>query len=103
VQPWIGHYSSNLAAWLGLWMSCNPVILCGMDCYQGEKKYFYETSRDAPVFHYPLEMHVRPWIEEAAAMCPRATRLRAMSGPLVEVFGAYHDYKPDQDGVSLPR
>lgn len=91
VPVWTGHYSSNTAAWLGLWLGCNPVILCGMDCYQGDQKYFYPVDEDKPLFHYPLEHHLRPWIEEARNLCPRPGRLRAMSGPLVEVFGGYQD------------
>ena len=88
VEVWTGHYSSNTAAWLGLWLGCNPVILCGMDCYQGEQKYFY-AHEDKAVQHYPLEHHLRPWVEEARNVCPNPTRLRAMSGPLVEVFGEF--------------
>lgn len=91
VPVWTGHYSSNAAAWLGLWMGCCPVILCGMDLYQGEQKYFYPVEGDKPLYHYPLEHHLRPWIEEAHNLCPHPQRLRAMSGPLVEVFGGFHD------------
>lgn len=90
---WTGFYSSNTAAWFGLWLGCNPVILCGMDCYQGEQKYFYPVEEDKPLFHYPLEHHLRPWIEEAHNLCPNPQRLRAMSGPLVQVFGGYENGK----------
>lgn len=88
VEAWVGFYSSNLAAWMALWMGCNPVILCGMDCYQGDAKYFHEYQ-DQPQFHYPLAHHINPWIEDARNSCPHPERLRAMSGPLVGVFGAY--------------
>jgi hypothetical protein len=91
VPVWTGFYSSNTAAWFALWMGCNPVILCGMDCYQGEVKYCHPWDWDRPSFHYSLDFHIRPWIEECRSFCPHPERLCAMSGPLVQVFGAYHE------------
>lgn len=91
VDVWTGFYSSNTAAWLALWMGCSPVILCGMDCYQGDQVYFHEYNRayDPPCWHYPLESHLRPWKEDGKNLLPHVERLSAMSGPLVQVFGAY--------------
>lgn len=86
---WTGFYSSNTAAWFALWLGCDPVILCGMDLYQGPVKYFHPYTHDVPCFHYPLDDHLRPWIEEARMKCPHPERLKAMSGPLVGVFGQY--------------
>ena len=89
VPVWTGFYSSNTAAWFALWMGCNPVILCGMDCYVGEVKYCHPYDHDVPVFHYPLDHHLRPWIEEGRNLLPHVERLKVMSGPLVDVFGKY--------------
>lgn len=89
VRVWEGFYSSNTAAWFALWMGCEPVILCGMDLYQGDKVYFHPYQHDVPCFHYPLIHHLRPWIEDARANLPNLERLKAMSGPLVNIFGAY--------------
>ena len=89
VPVWTGFYSSNTATWFGLWLGCDPVILCGMDCYQGERKYFHDYE-DKPHFHYPLSHHLQPWIEDAKAMLPNWERVKAMSGPLIQVFGAYN-------------
>ncbi len=90
VPVWTGFTSSNTGAWLALWMGCNPVILCGMDLYQGEKKYFHPCpKKDVPAFNLNLADHLRPWIEEARGSCPNIDRLKAMSGPLVDVFGKY--------------
>lgn len=89
VPVWTGFYSSNTAAWFGLWLGCKPVILCGMDCYQGERVYWHEYSHDVPCFHYPLEQHVRPWVEEGRHLLPHVERLRVMSGPLTAVFPTY--------------
>lgn len=90
VPVWTGFYSSNTATWFALWCGCDPVLLCGMDCYQGERKYFHEYE-DQPHYHYPLEHHIRPWIEEGVNMLPHVERVRAMSGPLVDVFGLYQE------------
>lgn len=89
VPVWTGFYSSNTAAWFALWMGCDPVILCGMDCYQGERVYFHEYEHDCPVFHMPLDHHLAPWLEDGRKLLPHVERLRAMSGPLTNVFGAY--------------
>lgn len=86
VPVWTGFYSSNTAAWFALWLGCDPVILCGMDCYQGDKVYFHDYSHDSPVFHYPLEHHLRPWQEDGQNLLPHVERLRVMSGPLTNVF-----------------
>lgn len=95
---WTGFYSSNTAAWFALWCGCDPVILCGMDCYQGEVKYPHEYQ-DKPHFHYGLDFHIRPWIEEGRNLLPHVERLRAMSGPLGEVFG-YFEEKGRREGYS---
>jgi hypothetical protein len=89
VEVWTGSYSSNTATWLALYMGCNPVILCGMDLYQGVKKYCHEFAKPSFIHDYPLEHHLRPWVEEARASCPHPERIKAMSGPLVDVFGKY--------------
>jgi hypothetical protein len=89
VPVWTGFYSSNTAAWFALWLGCDPVILCGMDCYQGPRVYFHDYSHDAPSFHYPLDHHIRPWVEEGRNLLPHVERVRVMSGPLAPIFGAY--------------
>ncbi len=89
VSVWTGFYSSNTAAWFALWMGCNPVILCGMDCYQGEVKYCHPYTKDQPSFHYPLDDHIRPWVEDGRNLLPHVERLKVMSGPLVNIFGRY--------------
>ena len=88
IPAWTGFYSSNTATWFALWIGCNPVILCGMDCYQGDRAYFHDYV-DEPHFHYPLTHHLQPWTEDALNMLPHPERVRAMSGPLVQIFGAY--------------
>jgi len=89
VPVWTGFYSSNTAAWFALWLGCDPVILCGMDCYQGDKVYFHDYSHDVPTFHYPLEHHLRPWQEDGLNLLPHVERLCVMSGPLINIFGSF--------------
>lgn len=89
VKVWTGFYSSNTAAWFALWMGCDPVILCGMDLWQGAVKYCHPYQHDEPNFHYSLEHHLRPWIEEGRTQLPHIERVRVASGPLIEVFGKY--------------
>ena len=91
VDVWTGFYSSNTATWFALWLGCDPVLLCGMDLYQGEQKYFHEYNHDVPCFHYSLEHHLRPWQEEGRFRLPPVGRVRAMSGPLGNVFSYFDD------------
>lgn len=86
---WTGFFSSNTAAWLALWMGCDPVILCGMDCYQGPVKHCPPSTYHSPMFDFPLDFYTRPWVEDCRNSVPRPESLVAMSGPLVNVFGAY--------------
>ncbi len=90
VDAWTGFYSSNTAAWFALWMGCAPVIMCGMDCYQGDQLYCHPADDyDCPAFHQPLYEIMRPWMEDGMNLLPHVEQLKVMSGPLVGVFGAY--------------
>jgi hypothetical protein len=86
---WTGFFSSNTATWFALWLGCDPVILCGMDCYQGPKKHCEPSTYYSPMFDMPLDFYTRPWTEDCRNSVPHPERIRAMSGPLVDVFGAY--------------
>lgn len=88
-QYYDGGFTSALAAWFALWSNFDPVILCGMDLYQGEEKYCHpRPGFHHPVMDAPLENHLRSW-RNVAKHVPHPERIRAMSGPLVEIFGAY--------------
>lgn len=86
---WTGFFSSNTATWLALWMGCDPVILCGMDCYQGPVKHCAPSTYHSPMFDMPLDFYTRPWVEEGLKLLPNVERVKVVSGPLVGVFGAY--------------
>lgn len=93
VKYWRGNVSSTTATWLALWMGCDPVLLCGMDLYQGKTKHCHAPHKDVPAFHYPLADHLRTWQEEARNSIPHPERVRVMSGPLRIVFPLYEaDY-----------
>lgn len=99
---WDGNQSSCLATWYALWMDYEPVILCGMDCYQGREKYCHpRPGFDHPIFRAPLEKHLALW-SNAFYKCPHPERIQAMSGPLVEVFGQYEPGKLNK-GTYVPK
>ncbi len=90
VRFWYGQ-SGHSAAWVGCYMGGDPVLLCGMDLYQGPKMYCEEVEDPAGAIglkNKPLKNHVNNW-RSAFSKCPNAERIRAMSGPLVDVFGIY--------------
>ncbi|MCZ2076695.1 MAG: hypothetical protein LC130_17080 [Bryobacterales bacterium] len=86
---WTGFFSSNTATWFALWLGCDPVILCGMDCYQGAAKHCPPSTYHSDLFDFPLEFYTRPWVEEGLNLLPNVERVKAASGPLVDVFGAW--------------
>jgi hypothetical protein len=86
---WDENMSSALATWFALWSDCDPVLLCGMDCYQGDVKYCHPRPEfDHPIFRVPLEHHLERW-RQAFTKCPHPERIKAVSGPLVDIFGQY--------------
>lgn len=90
INYWNGPGSGVVATWLACYLGCDPVILCGMDCYQGEKKYCHrdEIYENRSVFNISLEEHLKRW-KAGFRRCPGIDRVRAVSGPLVPVFGRY--------------
>lgn len=86
--PFWRDLSSMTAAWLADFMGCDPILLCGMDLYQGERKYCHDKDDgiNKPIYKQTLEQHITHW-----KLCfyniPGVDKLRAVSGPLVEVFG----------------
>jgi len=86
-----GGNSGALATWWALWLGCDPVLLAGMDCYQGPVKYCHEIPvPDHPCRTYPLENHLAAW-RRVLKYCPGAERVRAISGPTAQVFGQWEE------------
>lgn len=92
---WTGFFSSNTAAWFALWMGCDPVILCGMDCYQGPVKHCPPSTYHSEMFEFPLDFYTRPWTEEGFHCLPHVERVRVMSGPMIGIFPQYEGQKVD--------
>ena len=55
--------SGIVAAWFACHLGCDPVILCGMDLYQGAQKYIHgdDDYQNLDVYRIPLEEHLRRW------------------------------------------
>ncbi len=83
---WRGNFSSHLATWLACWLGCNPVLLCGMNCYQNPRPA--EADPRDQAYHMPLKEHLAGW-RQAFEKCAHPERIRAVSGPLVEIFGQW--------------
>lgn len=83
---WKGNFSSHLAVWLACYMGCDPVLLYGIDCYQGPRSLDADLNDNA--YNTSLEEHLAGW-RQAFEKCPHPERIRAMSGPLVEIFGTF--------------
>lgn len=79
--------SSILAAWVAYMLGCNPIVLCGMDCYVGAT-YWHSPGADSPGKHITTDAHLARWRKHAAGMLAPAN-VRAMAGPLVDIFGQY--------------
>lgn len=79
------------SAWLAMYLGCAPILLCGMDLYTNPVKYCHphdEFMGHKYIFDEPLENHIKDW--RKLEKYPGHKRIRAMSGPLIEVFGAYN-------------
>jgi hypothetical protein len=86
---WNGGFSSALAVWFACAAGFEQVLLAGMDCYQGGRKYWYERpGYSHSCLESSVEDNLRAW-RPALENCPNAARIRAVSGPLVEVFGRW--------------
>jgi predicted acylesterase/phospholipase RssA len=89
VEFWDGGMTSTFATWVACYMGGDPVLLCGMDCYQTGPVYCHGgTMAPHPCHDYPLENHLGAW-RLALVHCERSEVIQAVSGPLVEVFGRY--------------
>jgi hypothetical protein len=83
---WQARFSGQLACWFACWVGCDPVLLAGMNLYQNPPPTIEEVKNLA--YQAPLEEHLKGW-REAFQKCPHPERIKAVSGPLVEIFGAF--------------
>jgi uncharacterized Rossmann fold enzyme len=86
---WNGGFSSALAVWFACAAGFERVLIAGMDCYQGARKYWYDRpGYSHPCLRSSVEDNLKAW-RPALKHCPNAERIRAVSGPLVYVFGRW--------------
>jgi hypothetical protein len=83
---WQARFSGQLACWFACWIGCDPVLLCGMNLYRNPPPTVEEAKNLA--YQAPLEEHLKDW-KFAFKKCPHPERIRAVSGPLVGVFGSF--------------
>ena len=88
-------FTGQLCTWLANVMTTGEVILCGMDSYSSEKKYFHNQ-----VFNkgnkVPVENYLRQWrlavdAPDHIQSLPNPERVSVMSGPLQEIFKKYEE------------
>jgi hypothetical protein len=78
--------TATFATWIAAKIGGGSIYLCGFDCYQTGAVYCDGSKIPPhPVHDYPLEMHLDVW--RRARPHFGDARIRAVSGPLVEVFG----------------
>lgn len=93
---WDAGFSAGTATFLGLHLGCDPVILCGMDCYTRDRDYFYNAPGETPNrdleggqdrFNrfWPVESFVRAF-GEVFKQCPHPERVRSTEPPLDYLF-----------------
>lgn len=90
-RPWFNGFSGSIALWWACYMGGGPVLLAGFDCYQGGMIYpgapKAPKGRVAEWFHKGADYHRELW-RPALTVVAGAEKVRAISGPLVDVFGA---------------
>lgn len=88
--------SGVMAAWCAWVMGCAPIILVGMDCYQGGT-YWHDKSALSSGRGIPLHRHIARW----TALLNQAPggQFRSMGGPLVGLMRLYDTH---ETGVSPP-
>lgn len=82
--------SGVLAAYSAWVMGCAPIIITGVECYQG-KTYADDPKAHSSGFNVSLKDHLKRW--GALRYMAMWGQFRCVSGPLVHVFDKY---KPDE-------
>ncbi len=95
VEIWYSGISASLATWFACWLTSGPVLLCGFDLYQTPGYYCHDGRRNEVDMAKPLENHLLPW-QPVLSNCHHSERIRAVSGPLTEMFGRYDGGRKSQ-------
>ena len=78
-------FSGGFATWLACYLTRGPVILGGMDLYQGDDKYPYVGPPIRQGMHSTVRSQLKSW-EPAIRECRNSDRILVMGGPLVRFF-----------------
>jgi len=95
IQDWQDfHYCGPTAAWVLRVLGCHPVILAGMDCYQGGT-YHHDPAARSTGRLVSREEHVQHWRNLVPHML--GTAVRSCGGPTAEIFPLWdpHEVLPD--------
>ena len=89
VQYWQGGGSGMFATWVASYMGGDPVLLCGINCFQSNPPHFHETEkiqiRKSGWHGRSVEYHISKW-SRCFDRCPNPHRIKAVSGPLTKIF-----------------
>ena len=89
INVWGGGDTGMKSCFLACYMTQGPVILCGIDCYQGDKRYFHDDVNLPDQF--PRDQTKRYLIRWEKAFhplqgCVDPKRIFASSGILTQIF-----------------
>lgn len=84
--------SGAIATWIAWNLGACPILLCGIGCYQ-DGTYHHDPDAPSRGRDIELEEHLKNW-RRIRGELPDGAPIRAVSGPVAQVFGAY---RPDED------
>lgn len=94
--------SAILAAFAAWVMGCAPIVITGVECYQG-KTYPDDPKLKTSGHNVPLKGHLLRWAR-LSNMAP-GSQIRAVSGPLLDIFQRYNPvetaYGPNSEELIL--
>jgi len=85
VPYWKEGMTASLAIWFACFAAKKEILLCGFDLWESNPSHFYKHS--AGVGHlkgnldHKINVHAKAWDE-----CFKPERIRAVSGPLTQIF-----------------
>ena len=88
--------SGIMAAWIAWAMGCAPIIMAGIDCYQGAT-YFHDARAKSSGRAVTTARHVERW--GTLMVHAPGGQIRSLGGPLTKIFPAY---SPDEPASAPP-
>lgn len=90
--PDLMGFQAGMTAAYVLWaFGCSPILLAGMDLYDGGT-YWHDHNADSAGRSQSVKEHVKRW-ERIIPVC-KGAMFRAINGPLVDLFGKYDPNEP---------